>query len=248
MRAGCRDRSKCAPRRRLRRSRPLGRVPSSDRQGRRSAALRDKAPKRSRPSESRPRRDGCRSGAGSPRAKSTSRRVSLPRPRRGQAAPPMPPSPAVRIVRPGQSGEPKWPRSPGLDKLWYVPFRIPFVPNIDPHPPSICANIVRPSASTSGTHPRSPTVRTSRIANHTQVSARCVRRRPPVCALPTISVSSFPAAAMTRTIAFHALVLRAALPESQLVEPIHCSGSSSTSYSRLLSSNPIAASLATTER
>ena len=42
-------------------------------------------------------------------------------------APPMPPSPAVRTVRPERSGEPKC-VSPAAANVWNVPCRIPWVP------------------------------------------------------------------------------------------------------------------------
>ena len=39
-------------------------------------------------------------------------------------APPIPPRPAVRIVRPERSADPKC-FSPAAAKVWYVPWRIP---------------------------------------------------------------------------------------------------------------------------
>ena len=42
-------------------------------------------------------------------------------------APPIPPRPAVRIVFPLRSGEPKC-FSPAAANVWYVPWRIPWVP------------------------------------------------------------------------------------------------------------------------
>ena len=128
-------------------------------------------------------------------------------------APPIPPSPAVRIVRPARSARAEMPLARGGERLEGA-LEDPLRADVDPAArPSSGRTSSGRAPRAGGTPPTSPSAaRAARSRSGRAARRGCVRKTPTGLPLWTSSVSSSPRVSSERTIARRQSWFRAALP------------------------------------